>query len=861
MKQIKKQQEVTAPYNLKVSEKEKYANDGEWFKKYMRYIVSGTLTEVPDYDSMKIAYEVANNNLNGFKKKLDAFCSPLGEKIGEVEEEIVPYPELHNKINILKGELLKRNDHHKIMLLTARAIREKIEELFKAISLSVDEKMAIELEKQKAQLEGKSEQEVNEYIKSLRTQLEPEDLLKKDWMSEVEIFFSKALQYCMYDQDVKMKKMDTFEDVIVADRCFIYVGWRHGKPYIEVRNPLFCGFHKSPNERMVQKSDYFWYRKAVTPAEIFNTYNLTDDEISELGLNSYRTGMIDRRHGVGLPDNRPVFDQTNYELLEEATSSEKRDFRRDVGLSQTSSTSLNKERHLIWETHFEFKAFKCIQFLSYTDEYGEEVLITVNEDFKIPDDAKKETFINRYGEKADRWVWFDNVMGTEFTIEKLWIPRKYEIVRLGNYNVFPIFREVPYQYTNIENPYSTFELSTKGAVFSARNAQSVSLLQRALAPYFQLLYVKHIQNRELSKYQGAIQSIDIDQIPDELGEDIYGNPIRDKVSAYLATLKKTNKDLYSGSQSSLGGLPPATRSPGSSGYMIGTAVELMNLQQIVELLKREIGMAMGISPQREAAFSDNSNVSDNRQAITQSHHITEPYFFIHSEIWKAVLNDWLSCFRSYCERIFENNPKIKDYSFHFFLPDGTEQLLKITPKSLSHTDIGLFLQNSGQAETYTNYMLQLVHAFAQNAGEGTSLVSSLLKDISNGESPEGIHKKIQIAEEKQHQRMMEIEQMKQQTAVQMQEKEIESREDVQRHDIDKIVVKGNIDKEIAAMKNNEEPVMEEESDEPSYVDLVKLNQEQQKIDNKEKERKDKKELGQEKLEIDRKKANKPSAKA
>ena len=858
MKNKESKKQLTAPYNLKVSEKEKYSNEGEWFKKYMEYVVSGTLAEVADYETMKLSYEVANNNLQGFKAKLDQFCNPLGEKIGEVEEEIVSYPELHNKINVLKGELLKRNDQHKIMLLTARAIKEKNQKLYKAIRMSVDEKLAIEIEKQKAQMSGMKPKEVEEYIASLRTQLEPEDIIQKNWMSEVEIFFSKALQYCMYEQDVKMKKMDTFEDVIISDRCFIYPCWKHGKPAIEIRNPLFCGFHKSPNERFVQKGDWFWYRKAVTPAEIFNSYNLTDKQISDLGLDSYRSGAMDRRHGIGLPDNRPVYDHSDYELLESSVNSEKKAFSKEIGLSQSSGTSLNKERHLVWETHFEFKAFKEIIFLSYTDEYGKEVLNTVNPTFEIPEYATKESFINRYGEKSDRWVWFDEIMGTEFTAEKLWIPRKYEIIRLGDSDVYPIFREVPYQYTNIENPFSTFELSTKGAVFSARNTKSVSLLQRALAPYFQLLYLKHIQNRELSKYQGAIQAVDVDQIPDSLGEDAYGNPIRDKVAAWLATVKKTNKDFYSGSQSSLGGLPPATRSPGSSGYMLGTAVELMNLQQLIELVKREIGMAMGLSPQREAAFSEGTNVSDNRQAITQSHHITEPYFFVHSEIWKSVLNEWLINFRTYCQRIFESNPSLADYSIHYFLPDGTEELLSVTPESLSHTDIGLFLINSGQTETYSNYMIQLAHAFAQNAGEGTSVVSSILMDISSGASPQEIHKKIQIAEEKQKQRAIELEQARTQSALQLQKQEIEAREDVQKHEIEKIVVKGQIDKEIASEKEDE---VIEDNGEPNYVDVVKLNMEQQKIDNKEKERRDKKELGKEKLEIDRKKASQPKSKA
>ena len=40
-------------------------------------------------------------------------------------------------------------------------------------------------------------------------------------------------------------------------------------------NPLFSIYHKSPNERFIHKGDYFCYRQAITPAEIFNNYDLT----------------------------------------------------------------------------------------------------------------------------------------------------------------------------------------------------------------------------------------------------------------------------------------------------------------------------------------------------------------------------------------------------------------------------------------------------------------------------------------------------------------------------------------------------------------------------------------------------------
>ncbi len=848
-----KKTQSSAVFNLKVSEKDKFKEDGKWFKDYMSYIVRHDNAIIADYDIMKSSYEIANNNLESVREHVQRFCNPAGEDIGEIEEEVVPYPELHNKINVLKGEILSRNDQHKIMLLTSKAIQDKNEELFSKIKESVDEKFAIELEKQKMQMQQMSEEEIQKYTQELRTKLEPEDLLNKNWLSEVEIFYSKALQYCMYDQDIKMKKMDTLEDVIVADRFFVYSGWKHGKPHLEIRNPLFCGYHKNPNERYAQKGSWFWYKRALTPADVLSEYNLNDEELTRLGVYNYASSGVDVRHSM-TSDSKPVFSTINEELMLAADSKRKHAYRKDIGLNMGTADTINRERSLVWETHFEFKAFKQLIFLSYVDEYNKEIVTPMPIDFEIPDNADVEKFINRYGEKSERYRWLDPIMQVEFTAEKLWIPRKYEIIKLGN-NVYPVYREVPYQYTNIEQPFSNFELSTKGAIFNARNAKSVSLLQRALAPYFQYIFIKHIQNRELSKYQGAVQSIDVDQIPDTLGEDIHGNPIRDKIATYLTYLKRTNKDFYSGSQNSLGGLPPATRSPGSGGYMIGTAVEMLNLQNLLEYVKREIGLAMGISPQREAAFDNNSNVTDNKQAITQSHHITEPYFFIHSEVWKSALNDWLCNFRTYCDNVFNASPQLKEHSIHYFLPDGTSEVLKVTPETLRHTDIGLYLTNSGQIQQYTDYMLQLVHAFAQNSGEGMSAISGLIKDMVGGASPEEIHKRIVIEEQKQQQRQQQLEQMKMQSQEKQVQMQIEAREDEQAHEIDVVVTKEverritEIQKATISALGFAEDTDVNQNQIPDVIDIAKLELEHKKLDLQAKEFEHTKEVDKEQLKL------------
>lgn len=852
-------------FSLKVSEKEKTKDDNQWFKNYMNYVIPSESATVEDYDMMLTSYQIANNDLSGFKDKIQEFCNPLGEDIGQINDELVPYPELYNKISALKGEMLKRGDDFKIVLLTAKAIRDKNEALFAKIHASVDEKLGILLEKQKAQMSEMSPEEVDKYVASLRTQLEPEDLISKTWQSDQEIFYDKALKYCYYDQDIKVKKLETFEDVIDVDKCFVFSGWKFGKPYLEVRNPLFSIYHKSPNERYIHKGDYFAYRQAITPAEVFNNYDLTDEELSKLGMNTYTAISADKRHSIG-KNARPVFDKTNQELMMAADKTMVHD--KTKGLHQTSARTLNRQSDLIWETHFEFKAFKELIFLSYVDEYNKEVVTIMPATFGdyIPDNATTEEFTNRFGNKSKRKVWFDELTGTEYKAENIWIPRKYEIVRIGN-DVYPICREVPNQFTNIDDPYTTFNLSTFGGVFSARNAKSVSLLQRALAPYFQYIFVKHIQNKELSKYIGSSLDMDIDQIPDDLGKDFMGNEIRDKFLTWFLYLKKTGINFYSGSQTELGGLPPSTRSPGSKGMTFDNAMNIYNLQQLLEMIKREIGMAMGISPQRESMFAQGSNVTDNQQAISQSYNITEPYYFIHNEIWKAALNDWLLNFTTYSRNIFLSNPQLKEHTLHYIMPNGMDDLLRVTPEMLSHNSIGLYVSNSGQNQKYIDTMFNLGLSFAQNGGQGMEAISTLTMALVNGSSPQEIHKLILVEQDKQYKRQQEMEQMKLQSQEKQVQMQVELREDVQAHEIEKIVVeaqeKRKTDIMVAELEGLAFDVNKDQDNDgvPDIMEVAdhflkesKLNLEEQKFKHQKKVDADNKELAKEKMTIDRQKA-------
>lgn len=822
---------------LKVSESEKYKNDHQWFKDFMEYIVPSGHTTVTDYDTMKATYEITNMNLDSLKSKMTMFCNPLADMVDEQPDIIDPLPDLKIKIEVLKGEILKRNDDFKLVLITDQAIQQKNEEQMKQITISIDEKVGLELFGLQKQMEGMPQEEVQQLIQSIRSKHEPEDIRQKDWLSDLEIFYSKILVDAYQRLNLKSVMADTLEDAAIADRFYVFNGWRHGKPYIEVRNPLQGEGSKDSNQPFIHKGAWFWYKKPITLVDVVAHYNLTNDEIDQI----YTSVGVDKRHGL----NQPPILADNLDIIEMFDTSSSND--KYTGLAQTEQYNRVK-RELVWETHFEFVAFKKVVFLTYQNDYGKNVVEILSSDFEIPSNATKETFFNKFDQETDRYVWFDPIVNTEFSAEEIWIPRLYEVTRLGT-GLYKNCREVPYQPINPENPFE-INLSTKGIIINARNSKSVSPIQRAIPLYLQLLYLKTVQNKELSKYQGFIHAVDIDQIPDDLALDQNGKKVRDKIAAYFAFLRKTNRDIYSGSQTSLGGLPPATRSPGSSGFTLGTAVELMNLQQLIELIKREISMAMGISPQREASFTQGSNVSDNQQAIVQSYTITEPLFYKHSLVWKDVLSDYLKAFGQYYRNLFEvfNYAEISE---NFWLPTGTQETLTITPRHISHSDVGLHLRAGGIGERYAEIMLNQSLTFAQNQGEGMTQISQLVKDIVSGVSPEEVHKRIAVLEEQSHLRQQQLQQQQIEGQSQIAQMQIEAREDEQAHDLQKIRLKGDIDLAIEGIRAT---VLGKQQDLnnnniPDSVDLANIAIKERQLDLKEKEVSQKFEIDKEKIKV------------
>lgn len=819
--------------------------DKEWFKKVANYYMPAySKVTIEDYDEMKKLYEFMNNDLSNFQDEINAICNDIYTQDAAVEE-LIPYNKVKNKIDVLIGDLLRRRASHKIILMSAKAIRSKNDKLKQLILENVEKELAFEVQKSMAELEGLSEEEMNKFIEETKNFITPTDLNYKNFLTETEIYKHKMLQYTMHSQDIKYKSIDSFKHLCISDRMFIHNGWKHGKPYIKVLNPLFCGFHKSPELPFVQHGDYFWVMDEMSIGQALDEYGniLTEEEIQKVRKYS-------NFYNASNKDDLFVFDHTRQHALLEGIGIYDS---RNVGSHQGAGTTKISRYDKITRVHLEFKAYDEVMFYTYEDEYGEPITVILDKNTSIiPPSAVKVEFTNRYFDKDYKWVWSDEFGKHE--VEILYVPRRYEIVRLG-YDIYPIMRKVPFQPEYLD-PFSKFELSFKGGIFNSMNAKSLSLVQLALPYQFQIYALKLLQNKEIATYQGMNIVKDVDRIPDALSQDETGNPIEgiDKITQSEIIRRKTKTILYSDSQQSIGLPPSPTRGRAVEVLQLGNMADIINSQQLIDLIDRELGIAMGVNAQREAQVAPNTNVTDNQQALIQSSLTTDYLFYWHNKVWSHVLNEHLTNMDIFFKRMFEENKNLSEHLFEYVLPDNTKELIKVMPDNLNHNDIGIFLSDTDQDKLYIDFMIQNLQPIAQNAGQGSETVSTILKSIASGASVSEIDKMIQMEADKQRQRIEQQQQQQQQMQAELQKSQM-----------DLMRFQSELRMQEAAAKieaEKENKIQDFEIQKTRYAMEADINENKinDKIEAIDREWKHKLPIEKEKLEIERMKAKKTTSK-
>lgn len=742
-----------------VSLKEKLKDNKQWAKDTIDHLCfyanNYTDSNSSDYQRMLSNYQLYNNILN--QKDFENECNPFGIDVGNFKDEIKPYNKTYNKIQVLLGEELKRRLNFRAVITNADGIKKK--ELKRTELMRTYIEAQIEREKQRIQqaFQQKNPQPqmseeqmqteegmraMEEYQAqmqdSINKVMSPEEIDKfmtQEYQEGREILVQKILNYLIREQNVDEKKNDAFKHACLSGLEAAWVGIEQGQPVVKTLNSLNVFYHKSPEIKYIQDGEYAGYRTRMTPSDILTLYGdqLSKDEIERI------EGLSSGVHGVFGASGNMISKEMNYYNVDLAY-----EYNKD-GKFSNEHGSYGSARGEDWEvTHVEWRSQAKVGFLTSYDEDGEPKMEMVSEYFKIPNGATKEQ-VETDG-KAKRTVW---TFPTGQKFEWAWVPEIWEGTRIG-YNIYVNVRKKPLQHRSIENPWKV-QLGYHGVVFNNMNAPSQSLMDR-MKP-FQYLYflVVHKLKRLIARDKGKGYVFDTSTVDEKIGLE--------KTIYYLEEL-----DIHFHNPLANSDDPGSAQRGKVTQTMDRSNIQhINNYIQLLVQLDREIGDAAGVAKQREGAVGSYEAVTNTQQAIMQSSHITEIFFYLHSKLWEKVMTSLVEC----AQEAWKDSRIVKQY----VLDDLSRHILDFNGNEIYNADFGIFVSDSVQDAELIDTLKQMALPILQNEGKVTDIVK-IFKSLSSSQLEQEFRKEEREREQMQ-QRQEESQRQMQQAAIQAENERLE----------------------------------------------------------------------------------------
>ena len=165
----------------------------------------------------------------------------------------------------------------------------------------------------------------------------------------------------------------------------------------------------------------------------------------------------------------------------------------------------------------------------------------------------------------------------------------------------------------------------------------------------------------------------------------------------------------------------------------------------------------GITPQRQGSVAASELVGNVNQAITQSYHITEPWFWTHNQVKKQVLTMLLDTARY----AWKDNKTVLNY----ILDDATRAFVTLSD-SFFYEDMDIFVDDSTKERNELEQLRQLMQPAMQN---GASLLD--IAEIITMDNINEIKQRLEEIEEKRMQQMQEQQQAEQEAQRQLVEEQ------------------------------------------------------------------------------------------
>ncbi len=341
---------------------EKIADDFAFFKSTANAYINLSFNYTTNYRlELKKLYDYYNGHV--YESDYKSTLEPFGKKFEGFPKTIKNYPIIKPKIDLLRGEFIKRPDVCTVVVVNDDAKSEKLETL----NAKVEDTLA-QIIVNKMNASGVQTGIPSEDIKETPQQIS--ETLNESWRDKRAEVGQAALNYIKRYNRLDEKFDVNFLDLMVAGELYSYKGVRHNEPVYEVVNPIDIDYDKDPNLQFIEEGDWVVRRQYCNPSTVIDMFydELTYDETKRL--------------------ENPTHSGVTPGIIMANLDGRVNPYRR--------SSRLIEVIHVCW------KSRKKVGILSYIDEMGQPQEMQVPEEYVVDKEA---------GETVT-WYWVNEVLET-----------------------------------------------------------------------------------------------------------------------------------------------------------------------------------------------------------------------------------------------------------------------------------------------------------------------------------------------------------------------------------------------------------------------------------------------------------------
>lgn len=564
------------PQNIPESKKNK-----EWKEQCVKWAENASLLHSDlirkNIRDQKINYDLVNGTLD-MQDMMD-LLNPYSLEDTYIPDNIKHYPIINSKLNVLRGEEIRRPFDFQVIVTNPTAISKMEEDKVNAVQQSL---LAI------LQQEVQDQEEFNQ---------KAQELAKKfaSWQDMREIRGNFLLNHYVKELDMPLMFNQGFMDALIVGEEIYRCDIINGEPTVERLNPLKVRAFKGGSSPRIEDSDVIVIEDYWNLSKVYDTFY---DDLSQADIRKL--------------ENRDTESNDNEENLNNFLSSlavESIDgVLEPIMLDGAMPTPYDKHNNIrvlqvYWKSRRRLKKITSID-----PDTGEMVEDLMPEEYKADKDngeTEKLIVVNE--------AWEGTLIGKD---------------------IFVNIRPRKIQYNRLSNP-SKCHFGIIGSIYSINEDTPYSMVDMMKYYNYQYNLVHDKLNKLIQDNLGKVIQLDLAKVPDSWDIDKWMYYLK---TAHIAVVDSFNEGNRG---ASLGKLSGALNNNMAGSVDMDLSGAIASHIQLLESIKAEMGEVAGISRQREGQIYNRETVGGVERSNLQSSTITEWLFSTHDNLKKRVLECFL----------------------------------------------------------------------------------------------------------------------------------------------------------------------------------------------------------------------------